>query len=57
MTSNKIVNFTDDMFESVLSENLVGIEFIQLYTDSVLTEITRISEELGLYCIDYSNIV
>ncbi len=55
MTSNKIIHFTDDLFQTVLSENLVGIDFIRLYKQSALLELVRLTEEMGLYHLDYSN--
>ena len=33
----------------VFSENLVGLDFMKLYRKSALLELTRLSEEMGLY--------
>lgn len=33
----------------IFSENLVGIDFMQLYRQSGLLELVRLTEEMGLY--------
>lgn len=49
---NEILAAQIEMFQEVVAENLVGIDFVSLYKQSCMLELVRMSEELGLYNIN-----
>lgn len=44
-----------DIFDPfvILSENLVGIDFVNMKTQSAILQLVRLTEELGLYHIEF----
>lgn len=46
---NEILAAQIEIFHEVISENLVGIDFIGLLSQSTLLELINVSQELDLY--------
>lgn len=49
MDFNDVLKVREEMLESVVSENLSGIDFVGMLSQSALLELITLSQELGLY--------